>query len=294
MRDAKDISGKLLVQLFGGAFLNLSGHGGFTSWRPGPTEIVSSRRVLDGLIEATYPGSPEPVPYIVEIESYPDRDNDRQVLEAVMAVCLSRRVVPEGISLVLARKGNVQPREAWELRSPSGEVALAGRWRTIRMWELEAEDLFAMNDVGVVPWIPLTHTTATPTELITRCREAIDAKAPAAVRDNMLAVTHVMARINYNDPGILKILGGSKMTIESPAFDEVKEIFKKHYFQEGIRESIIDNLMFRFGDCPADFAVGLGRVTDSAALKTLVRQSLTVTAINEFPALLAAAPVSDE
>ncbi len=30
-------------------------------------------------------------------------------------------------------------------------------WRVVELWELSATELLAMNDVGLVPWIPLTR-----------------------------------------------------------------------------------------------------------------------------------------
>ncbi len=70
-------------------------------------ETVAPRRLADGLLEVRFPGTPEPVLVLVEIETYPDSTADEQVLEDVMLIAVDRKVVPEVISLVLKLKGNV-------------------------------------------------------------------------------------------------------------------------------------------------------------------------------------------
>lgn len=286
MRNEKDVGGKWIVQFLGHSLVKLAGHSGFTACRAAQTETVTSRRIPDGLLEVTFPGRPEAVPYVVEIETYPDSDNDRQILEAVMAVYLNRRVVPEVVSVILARKGNADVNDSQELRSRSGEVSLAGRWRTVRMWELDAEALFAMNDVGVIPWIPLTRTTAAPDELIRRCRAAIDAAAPPAHRESMLAVTHIMARLNYNDPNILNILGGGETVIESPAFDEIAEFMELRTTRRLIGRLIVKTLTLRFQECPPDIVSRLRDITEPAALEELQEKSVTAGSLDDFRAAL--------
>jgi len=46
--------------------------------------------------------------------------------------------------------------------SRRGGTRIGGSWPVVRMWELDAEDLFAAGDAGLIPWVPLAHTTQTP------------------------------------------------------------------------------------------------------------------------------------
>jgi hypothetical protein len=105
MRQDKDRSGKWLLAHHGDAVLRLGGVTGFRSWRALPPETVAPRRLPDGLLEVRFPGPGDPVLVLVEIETYPDPDVDRQVLDDVMLIAVDRKVVPEVVSLVLKPKG---------------------------------------------------------------------------------------------------------------------------------------------------------------------------------------------
>jgi len=134
----------------------------FSSWKPIQPETVAPGRLPDGLIEVRYPGETEPTLVLVEIESYPASDVDRQVLDDLMLIAVDRKVMPDVVSLVLKPKGNVAVTGSAESVSRRGGTRIGGSWPVVRMWELDAEDLFAAGDAGLIPWVPLAHTTQTP------------------------------------------------------------------------------------------------------------------------------------
>ena len=39
---------------------------------------------------------------------------------------------------------------------------LACGWKVAELWRLVAEELLAAGDVGLVPWVPLTHFQGAP------------------------------------------------------------------------------------------------------------------------------------
>ena len=59
---------------------------------------------------------------LVEIETYPDADADRQVLDDLMLIAVDRKAVPEVVSLVLKPKGNLNVAGASERVSPRGRA----------------------------------------------------------------------------------------------------------------------------------------------------------------------------
>src|SRR6266545_3202752 len=170
MRQDKDRSGKWLLTHHGDAILRLGGITGFSAWKALQAETIAPRRLPDGLIEVRFPGDTEPTLVLVEIETYPDSDADRQVLDDLMLIAVDRKTVPEVVSLILKPKGNLTVTGASDRTSPHGRTKIGGSWPVVRLWELDAETLLTSPDVGLIPWVPLARTTLGPDELMTRCR----------------------------------------------------------------------------------------------------------------------------
>ena len=106
------------------------------------------------------------------------------------------------------------------LASPDGWTAWAARWKVVRLWDIAAADLLGQHNVGLIPWVPLTHFEGTPEALFTLCRERIDSDAPPDEHENLLVATQILASLRYNDPRLFSILGGKRAMIESPVLKE--------------------------------------------------------------------------
>src|SRR5207245_1654286 len=104
-----------------------------------------------------------------------------------------------------------------------GWTSVSVSWRVVELWTLPAEQLLAANDVGLIPWVPLTAFAEPPEEILRRCRERIEQQAPAKERANLLAVSQVLARLRYSDPRLLSLFGGigTMLEIESPLIQEL-------------------------------------------------------------------------
>ena len=222
MRQDKDRSSKWLLTHHGDAILKLGGITGFTAWKPLQPETVAPRRLPDGLIEIRFPGEAEPTLVLVEIETYPDADADRQVFEDLMLIAVERKAVPEVVPLVLKPKGNLTVTGAAEKVSTRGRTRVSGSWPVVRLWELDAETLFAAGDAGLVPWVPLTRTTATPEALLTRCRDRLALVPDPTDREGLRVVTQILAGLAFPDKRFMHLFGGPKMMIDNPVLDEVK------------------------------------------------------------------------
>jgi hypothetical protein len=283
VREEKDRSAKWLLEHHGDAVLRLSGVRDFTSWRAVQPELVHPRQLPDGLLEVRFPGRPAPGLYVVEVATYPERRAEDEVARDAMLVFLDRGVVPEVITVVLAPRGNLRITGEWDKDSPEATTRLTCRSRVVELWMLSAEDLLAAGDVGLVPFVPLAHATEAPDVLLRRCREYIDREAPPAERPNLLAVAQVLARLRYNDPGLLGLLGGIQPMIESPAFDDLREYIRG----EMCRKHILDNLSARFGTVPEDMASRVRAMQDNDRLEELHRFSAVCPDLEAFRARLA-------
>jgi predicted transposase YdaD len=276
----------------GDAILRLGGVTGFTRWKPLQSEVVAPRRLPDGLLEVRFPNEPEPTLVLVEIETYPDNSADAQVLDDLMLIAVDRGVVPDVVSLVLKPKGNLAVTGQAERQSRHGGAVLSGAWRVVRLWELDAEDLFAAGDVGLIPWVPLTRTTQPPEQLLARCRDRLAAVPDANDRAGLMVVAQILAGLAYPDRRVLDLFGGPEVMIESPVLDEVKEILRKRYEEqyktegraEAFRQLTVEGLVERFGAVPEELQSKLTAITDLPRLKSLVRLAATCPDLAAFVA----------
>jgi hypothetical protein len=290
MRQDKDRSSKWLLTHHGDAILKLGGITGFTKWKALQPETIAPRRLPDGLFEVEFPGEANPTWVLVEIETYPNADADRQVLDDLMLITLERRVVPEVVFLVLKPKGNLAVAGTTNLTSPRGRTQMSGSWPVVRLWELDAETLLTAGDVGFVPWASLAHTALPPETLLTRCRDRIAQVTNPTDREGLLAVTQILAGLAFPNRRILDLFGGADAMIESPVLDEVKAILAKRYEAEGrvkaLREAVISNLETRFPGLSADRIATLNTITDETRLKELHRLAITCPDVDAFVAAL--------
>ena len=133
-------------------------------------------------------------------------------------------------------------------------------------------------DVGLIPWVPLTHFEGPPEPIFQQCRARIDRDASAEERENLLAVTQVLAGLRYNEPGLFRLLGGREAMIESPVLQELKA----EWTRDAKRREIVDVLVARFGTRAEESAVRLETVDDDDRLKALVKLAATCGDLEAF------------
>lgn len=285
MRQDKDRGGKFLLGFNPGALLKLANVSGFTKCVSVQSESVAPRQLPDGLLEVTFAGRSDPDPFLIEIETYPGQDAALQLAADITTVELVRGVVPDAILLVLHPKGQATtPRE--DLRdSRHKTVTRTTRWRVIELWMLNAADLFAMNEVGVIPWVPLTRFPGPPEELVRECRERIDAQAPARDHDALLVVTQIMTNLAFpNNKALLDLLIGdrSMIRIESPLIAEWEALFEQRGEVKGTQDAIITFLETRFGPVPDDLTAAVRAVKEKEGLTDLNRFAVNCPDLEAF------------
>jgi hypothetical protein len=202
MHDPYDRSSKWLIERQGNAILYLGGIRGIQSWRSLQADVVQPRRLPDGLLEVVLHGREDPDLYLLEIATYPENRVPTQILDDALLVLLNRRLVPEVMTLVLCPRGNLRVTGTHDWTSRQGWTNLHITWRVVELWNVPAQDLLAANDIGLIPWVPLTQFEGPPEPILEECRRRIDQQAPVEERANYLAVTQVLARLRYNEPSI--------------------------------------------------------------------------------------------
>lgn len=168
-----------------------------------------------------------------------------------------------------------------------GRTRVSGSWPVVRLWELSADDLLAMNDPGVIPWVPLAQTDAAPESLMATCRERIQAVVDPTDRAGLLVVTQILAGLAFPGRKFLDLFGGPEAMIESPVLDEVKEILRKRFVADTHRDNIREALETRFGATNAARLAALNSISDKVRLKGLLRLAVSCPDLDTFVAGLA-------
>jgi predicted transposase YdaD len=250
-------------------------------------EVVQPRQLPDGLIEALLQGQLEPSLFVLELATYPESRIAKQVVRDMTLVYLDRRIVPDVITLVLHPKGNLQVTGSLEMMSPGGMTHWSVRWKVVQLWSIPAETLLDAHDVGLIPWVPLTHE-GSPEPIFQQCRARIDQQALPEERENLLAVTQVLAGLRYNEVGLFQLLGGRDAMIESPVLQELKAEWTREAAREAKRRAIVDFLVARFGSQAEEFAARLETIDNDARLKELVKLAAVCSDLESFRNELAA------
>jgi hypothetical protein len=290
MREDKDNSAKWLIEHHGDAILRLSGIHGFASWRAAQTELAHPTQLPDGLLEVTFPDQPTPDLFVIEVATYPERRAEEQAARDAALVWLDRGVVPEVVTLVLHPKGQFRLVGQWQVASRHGLTRLSAAWTVIEMWTLSAEDMLALNDVGVVPWVPLAQSSIAPRELLRRCRERIEQQAKPEEQSNLLAVTQVMTALRYNDAGLLTLLGGQPMPwlSEIPYVQQLIEERVQERARVDLQTAILDILRAKFTQVPDEVNARIRAIQDVPQLQKLNTQAALCADLDAFRAQLPA------
>jgi hypothetical protein len=273
-----DKSSKWLIEHHGDSILHLGGARGIRWWRALQADLVQSRRLPDGLIEAKLRGRAKPSRFLIEISTYPYRRLSKQTMEGTIVAYLDRWELPEVLTVVLHPGGRRRVVGATELSSPLGWTQLHLSWKVVEMWTIPAAELLAANDVGLIPWVMLAKIDGPPESVFRECRARIDRHAQGSDHENLLGVTQFLARLNYNDPRLFKILGGRKTMIESPVLKELR--------REERCSTIIDVLVERFGRQARSLQPRLESIKDDRKLKELTKQSVHCLDLESFEKLI--------
>jgi hypothetical protein len=282
MRLQYDKGGKWLIEHHADAILKLAGVGPVTSWTPLPGELVQSRQLPDGLIEARIAGIANPVLFLIEINTYPYTRVAEELLDDVAMTYLNRRVVPEVIALTLCEKGNVRIDPNLRLISPLGHTRLEAGWRVVNLWELNASDFLPLTDPGLAPWVPLTKIDGSAEHVLQQCKDVIETKTSGGEQKNLFAVTEILAGLRFNEKMLEAMFRGAKTMIESPILQQ----WLREDKVKTLHQVILDGLAARFGSVPEDLSASIRFIQDPDLLTSAYKVSYTCDSLNAFRQIL--------
>lgn len=168
-----------------------------------------------------------------------------RIAEYAQLIYLARGVVPEVITLILRPRGREPAPRELVIRSEEGTTSIRVEWKVIELWKVPAAELLAAGDIGLIPLVPLSLLDRPLEAIIDECRERIHRDAPARELENLLAVTHLLAGLEYNDSRMFERLGGTMAMLKSgsPLIQGIID----EAIATGRRDDIITILVARFG-----------------------------------------------
>lgn len=275
MQQDKDRGSQWLFTHFGQSLLRLAGVRDLATCRAVKGDLVAPRRYPDGLLEVTYTDRPARGLYLLEIETYAGPEADRQVFEDLMVIAADRRQLPEAVLIVLRPRGNARATGRHELTSAEQGTTVRGSWRIVELWTLKAEDLLAENDVGLLPWVPLTQMQRPGTEILGACRDRILRDAPTDRREGLLVVTKIMADLAGLEADIMGVMRDPIELFDSPwgrkALDAFEKRVRAEVMVEAKSSAIWNVLTARFGSAPEDLRAEVAAIKEESRLTDLHR-----------------------
>lgn len=272
-----DPSSKWMLEEQGASLLYLAGARNVMSCKARQAEVVQPRQLPDGLLEVRLAGTTKPGLVLVEVATYPEKRVVEQMQDGIRLVRQARGVLPEALVVCLCQRGTYRVPERAEQASSLGWTRETLSWKVVEVWTLSAEELLAAPNVGVVLWALMAQYDGSPEVLLQRCRDRIEREG-GSQRANLLAVAQVFARLHFDKPAWLELLGGSKAMIESPFLQEIEAEAGRVAF----RKAIIRFLEVRFKDVPPTVTAGLQLVKDEEKLTSLTDQAALCDSLPAF------------
>jgi hypothetical protein len=92
-----------------------------------------------------------------------------------------------------------------DLTSPSGVAAaragilttMSVSWRAVKLWELPAEELLALGDVALLPWVPPAKLSGPPEPIVSQWKARVDREVPSPAREDLLTVAQFLLKLRY-------------------------------------------------------------------------------------------------
>jgi len=274
----KDKSERWLLQHQAGSILRLAGITGFTSWTVEESSLIAPRRLPDGLVNVNFPDRENPVAVLIEIESYANKDAERQMFEDLLLARLELGVIPEGICVVLQPKGRVRVREKLLATSEVGTSKLSAQWKVVEVWKLNADELLAQNDLGLIPLVPLAKITGPVEPILRECRKRIERDAPAQQMEAFLVIPHIFAGMVYPTNLLKAIFAGGRPMIESPVLTELEGEYERRF--------LLRVLKGEFGKLPDELESQLGRIEKLESLHRLTERVGSCRSLEEFQTVI--------
>ncbi len=276
-RGEKDHGTNWLIQNHAAALVRLLGLAP-RSCRTAHPRLTLPQAIPDGLLELTLPEHDRPVPLLLEIETYPSAETNEQMSRDLDLAAQTLGVLPDAAVVVLCQRGRRQSARRTQ-QSLMGWSQRRHRWRVLELWKVPAEQLLDMNEVGLLPLLPLTRSRESPELLFRQGWERIGQQGRPDQRVQLLTITSILAGLRYTEAEEwIATLGGKSMLAESPLYQK----WMAERDRETKQAAIISFLRARFGEVPETVVVQVNGITDLEKLEETIQHAGGCKSIADF------------
>jgi hypothetical protein len=215
---------------------------------------------------------------LLEMEAYPSRETDEQMARDLDLAQLALGVLPDAALIVLQPRGRKQASGRTQHSAMNWSVR-KHRWRVLELWKVPAEELLGLDEVGLVPFVPLGKSRESPRVLLERCRERIERQSRPQQRSTLLTITSIMAGLRYTDVGEwFEFFGGKVMLAESPLY----QLWMAEKERETRQDDIVRVLKARLGPVPEETAAIVKSVADLEKLDRALTHAARCRDLDDF------------
>jgi hypothetical protein len=164
---------------------------------------------------------------------------------------------------------------------PDGD---APRLPVLELSSISDAELLALNEVALVPLLPLTSSQQKPQTLLEQCKARIEQHARPEERATLLTITAIFATMRYpRAEEWLTMLGGKTMLSQSPLYQK--------WMDENTcatrQDAIIRILKARFDEAPEELAAQIRTVSDLEQLERGIDHAALCISLKDFRKRLA-------
>jgi predicted transposase/invertase (TIGR01784 family) len=232
-------------------------------------ELKNSTREADALLAATW--RDQEILLHFEFQSTDDDEMDERTLEYhVFARRQHKRPVYSYIVYLRKDKNVVNSPLAWPF-PPTGEETVAFRFKVIRLWELQAEEIFQTGLTGLFPLLPLTKDGKQRDITGTMVKKVAATEQPAA----LLGLAKAFAALVFTDEAdkewLERIFAVYKDILDdSWAVQEWKKEGKIEGKIEGLQETLLGIFQDDYPEFASVAKTHIDTINDAELLQHLI------------------------
>jgi hypothetical protein len=278
-RGEKDHATNWLIQNHPGALLRLAGIAQFRSCKAAHTRLTLPQALPDGLMEVVLPDQRH-LHVLLEMESYPSSETEEQVARDMDLAEMALGSLPDTVLIVLAQRGKTQQSSKRTQQSALGWATRRHRWRVVEVGKVAAAELLALEEVALVPLLPLTRSRESTETLLQQCKDRIEQQGQPRERGTLLTITAILATLRFGyAERWLALLGGKEVVSHSPLYQ--KWMDEKECADN--QAAILSFLEARFGAAvPEELTAHVRSVTDLQKLREGIKQAGRCKSLKDF------------
>jgi hypothetical protein len=149
----------------------------------------------------------------------------------------------------------------------------------VELGKVAAAELLALEEVALVPLLPLTRSRESNETLLQQCKDRIEQQAPPRERSTLLTITAILTTLRFGyAERWLALLGGKAVVSHSPLYQKWMEEKECEVNQA----AILSVLEARFGAVPEELTAQVRSVTDLQQLREGIKQAARCKSCKDF------------